>query len=78
MLSLKVVVVGSDLPHSHHIAFKLVACIWYTSHPSLAGALDHHRRCLSIKGFTSLHMPLPQLRSVKRIIIANTKQKPSR
>jgi hypothetical protein len=27
---------GSDLPHCHHITSKLVACIWYTSHPSLA------------------------------------------
>ena len=29
-------IVGSDLPHCHHIASKLVACVWYISYPSLA------------------------------------------
>jgi hypothetical protein len=27
---------GLDLPHCNHISSKLVASIWYTSHPSLA------------------------------------------
>jgi hypothetical protein len=31
---------GSDLPHCNHIASKLVACIWYTSHPSLVAAKE--------------------------------------
>ena len=55
--------VGSDLPHCHHIDFKLVACIQAILVQELItnrGAFDHHSRCLSIKGFTSLQMPLPQ------------------
>jgi hypothetical protein len=29
-------IVVSQLPHFHHVGTKLVACIRYTSHPSLA------------------------------------------
>ena len=55
--------VGSDLPHCHHIASKLVSCIQALLVQEIStckGAFDHHSCYLSIKGFTSLQMPLPQ------------------
>jgi hypothetical protein len=45
------------------------------------GTFHHHSRCLSIKSFTSLQMPLPQqilFKSLKKIIIANATKEPHR
>jgi hypothetical protein len=38
------------------------------------GTFHHHSRCLSIKSFTSLQMPLPKhilFKSLKKLIIAH-------